>query len=322
MSEYIDDQYVIYNGTLLSYRGEEETHVIPAEVGGIPIHTIGSGSFVANKIKNLIVSDGIKRIRENAFDYMHDMKNVMLFPSVREVEFNAFEADSGIKKVYQILSYTDEEYEKLKRSCAYNGGSLYMAYEIPKIGDNYYLPPEAFGIVKQHRLPKGIKRLFAFQHYSHGFPVSFDHENKKVLKPDNIFYPAGSQPISNEDEAIPFLFREGFPEPDPITERKNEQLTADGIRCGEHVYAYFSVVFFFDDSNTRHAGGKHYVLGEYSVGYHFWQSLVPRIAHGKRFYLYRRCFLGASKPYSKDNDADYIRYNMFFCDQDGRNRWK
>ena len=35
---------------------------------------------------------------------------------------------------------------------------------------------------------------------------------------------------------------------DPITERKNEQLTADGIRCGEHVYAYFSVVFFFDDA--------------------------------------------------------------------------
>lgn len=320
MQQFIDDNYMVFNNVLLKYSGKEKDLVIPNCIGGIPIHTIGRGAFVFSDVENVTVSDGIRKISDSAFSECREMKNLLMFPSVKEVSDRAFDFSYKLRRICQVLCYTEEEYLELKRTCACDGGTRYMAYEIPDIGDNAYLSPGAFGIEKQHRLPRGIRRLFCFQNDSHGFPVSFDHEYKKTLPVENIFHSVTTDAINDEMEAIPALIREGFPKPDYATETENTRITEERRKFGEHVNAGRTVVLFFDDRNTRHIGGIHYVIGEYSIGYHFWQSLVPLTKNGEKFYMYRRCFLGSNSNYAPD--LAYVRYNICYCDESGRKRWK
>ncbi len=321
MQEYIDDKYLVANGIILTYSGEEEDVAVPSSLGGMPIHTIGMGAFHFCDAKNIIVSDGIRRIRDSAFNEARNLDNILLFPSVKEVEPKILDYCYHIKRICQILCYTEAEYNELKSICACDGGTRYMAYEIPSIGDNAYLSPAIIGFKKQYKLPRGIRRLFVFQHDSYGFPVSFDHEFRGTLHTSDIFHSVSSKTIDDEMEALPYLVKEGFPMPNPMVERENTRVAEDQRKHWNHVNAGRSMVFLFDDNNTRHIGDKYYVIGEYSIGYHFWQSLIPQIRNGKRFFLYRRCFLGAVKDYSTP-DLEYIRYNICYCDEKGQNRWK
>ena len=96
----------------------------------------------------------------------------------------------------------------------------------------------------------------------------------------------------------------------------------------------------FDDRNTRLVDGKYYVIGEYDVGYHFWQSLqreesgnaigasvletyiqalrtaIEGMTEGKR-YVYKRCVLGAAaNPYY--SKLDYISFPTGYYVDGGR----
>ncbi|MCR5530285.1 MAG: leucine-rich repeat domain-containing protein [Lachnospiraceae bacterium] len=318
MAEYIDNKAVVLDGCLLSYEtdGDGECVIVPTEAGGIPIHTIGSGSFSFRDMQGVIIPDGIRAVNCNAFMDCMEMEYATVFPSVKKIGEYAFDASHKLKTVYQILIYTDEEYIRIKSECACNGGTRYMAYEVPQIGDNYYIPDKAFGIQKTNRLPKGISRLFVSTYDTWGFPVSYKFPMGKVPGARNIFFPAGSKAVEDERDAVKFLLKEGYPEPDPRTEQKNVEIRTVCEHHGTGFHAYRTRVFLFDDKNTRHVNGKHYVIGEHSIGYHFWQSLLPVTSGGKTFYKYGRCVLSVSSPGVR-YDLDYIRYNVGFVDENG-----
>ncbi len=318
MAEYIDNKAVVLDGCLLSYEtdGDGECVIVPTEAGGIPIHTIGSGSFSFRDMQGIVIPDGIRAVNRNAFMDCMEMEYATVFPSVKKIGEYAFDASHKLKTVYQILIYTDEEYIRIKSECACNGGTRYMAYEVPQIGDNYYIPDKAFGIQKTNRLPKGISRLFVSTNDTWGFPVSYKFPMGKVPGTRNIFFPAGSEAVEDERDAVKFLLKEGYPEPDCEVERKIKEVETRKARYGTYIQSHRTRVFLFDDKNTRHAGGKHYVIGEHSIGYHFWQSLLPVTSGGRTFYKYGRCMLGVSGP-GIDYDLEYIRYNVGFVDENG-----
>lgn len=312
MAEYIDNKTVVLDGYLLSYRSNEECVVVPTEAGGNPIHTIGAGAFSFHHLQGVVIPEGIRAVNRNAFMDCMEMQYAAVFPSVKKIGEYAFKASQKLKTVYQILVYNDAEYAQLKAECEYDGGTRYLACEVPRIGDNYVIPDKAFGLDKTYRLPKGISRLFVSTNDTWGFPVSYKFPIGRVPEARNIFFPAGSEAIDDERKAVILLRKEGFPEPDWEVERKIKEAP----RYGGHIHSYRTRVFLFDDKNTRHAGGKHYVIGEHSIGYHFWQSLMPVTSGGKTFYKYGRCVLGVSGPHVLD-DLEYVRYNIGFVDENG-----
>ena len=316
MAEYIDDKTVVLDGYLLSYTGDEEYVVVPTEIGGNPIHTIGAGAFSFHDLQGVVIPEGIRAINGNAFMDCMEMQYATVFPSVKKIGEYAFEVSHKLKTVYQILVYNDAEYAQLKSECEYDGGTRYLAYEVPRIGDNYVIPDKAFGLDKAYRLPKGISHLFVSTNDTWGFPVSYRFPMGRVPGARNIFFPAGSRAIDDEREAVKLLRKEGFPEPDWKVERKIKEAQAKRARNGEHIHSYRTRVFLFDDKNTRHADGKHYVIGEHSIGYHFWQSLIPVTSGGRTFYKYGRCMLGVTGPHVLD-DLEYVRYDVGMVDENG-----
>lgn len=316
MAEYIDDKMIVLDGYLLHYDSDEECVVIPAAVDGMPIHTIGEGAFWMSDMKGVIISEGIRRIRKNAFTDCPNLRYITLFPSVREVEENAFSFNESLEGIFQVMSFTEREYARLRAECVCDGGTRYMARELPDLGDNLILTDEALHMGKVHRLPEGISRLFVSRRETNNFPKSFHYKMNGIPKFKNIFRPAGSETINDEEKAVGMLLKEGFPEPDPVTERQNEIVDKKPFYDGG-VPVERNRVFFFDDSNTTYRNGRYYVFGEHSIGYHIWQSLVPKYSNGKKFYQYRRCLLGAGKD-RDTSEMDYIRFIAGYCDEDGR----
>lgn len=316
MAEYIDDKMVVLDGYLLHYRSDEGCVVIPSVVDGMPIHTIGQGAFDSAKLKGVVVSEGIRRIRCNAFSHCENLRYVTLFPSVREVDENAFSFDEKLEGIFQIMSFTESEYARLKAECVCDGGTRYMARELPKIGDNLVLSEEALYMGKIHKLPEGISRLYVSRRETRNWPTSFHYKMGEIPNFKNIFYPAGSEPVNDERQAVEMLIKEGFPKPDPVTERGNEEARKTSYYVREDIAVERNRVFFFDDKNTTYKNGRYYVFGEHSIGYHIWQSLVPKYAKGKMLYQYRRCLLGSGKMW-KARDLDYICFGVGYCDANG-----
>ncbi|MBO4696718.1 MAG: leucine-rich repeat protein [Lachnospiraceae bacterium] len=312
MAEYIDDKMIVLDGYLLHYESDEETVVIPSSVNGMPIHTIGSGAFWMSDMKGVIISEGIRRIRAHAFSDCRNLRYVTIFPSVKEVEEDAFSFNEALSGIFQIMSFNESEYARLKAECVCDGGTCYMARELPNFGDNLTLTDAALFMGKVHKLPEGISRLYVSRRQTINFPTSFHYKMGKIPHFKNVFYPAGSEPINDERKALETLLKEGFPEPDPVTEQQNT-LAEKMIRFEEGIDVERNRVFLFDDKNTTYKNGRYYIFGEHSIGYHIWQSLVPKYSNGKKFYQYRRCLLGAGKD-KNTWEMDYMRFNVGYCD--------
>ncbi|MBO4652445.1 MAG: leucine-rich repeat protein [Lachnospiraceae bacterium] len=328
MSEYIDDKYLVLDGVLLNYKSKEKLVVVPSSVNGVPIHTIGKGAFAFHTLEGVVISDGIKRINYRAFAECRNLRYVGLGPSVEFVGENAFETTSLLEKVKQIIVCDAAEYQRLKDNSICDGGSRYLSYELPKSGRIFYLTEKAFfGLGKTHRLPRGLKRLFVTHRDIRKGPAIFDCSFGMVPELQNIFWPADSREM-DEKEALKCLEKEGFPAPDPEMERWSSTLVGGRPSHIGMIETNKSMVFLFDDLNTRMVGDRYCVIGEYDIGYHFWQSLQPegKDAGGSKFegYLkdlwsalegttggkktvYKRCVLGASaNPYY--DKLDYISF--------------
>ena len=243
MAEYIDERYIVLDGLLLSYKSDEEYVTIPESIGGVPIRTIGQGAFAFHGCKGVVLSDGIEKINRSAFAHCENLQYVTIFPSIKKIETKAFDYDAMLEKVFQIVSYTEEEYRKLKERCFNNGGSLYMAYELPDIGDNYYVPDEAFGIGKTQRMPKGIKRLFVSHKNTRGFPLLFDFPFNAVSGFKEIFRPHDAKEAKDEKEALTYLMKEGFPKPDPMGELRCRKMLKNRHEFDAESSAHTSRVF-------------------------------------------------------------------------------
>ncbi len=339
MSEYFDDKCIIYDGVLLNYKSDEKIVTVPNSIGGEPIHTIGYGAFAFHRLEGLVISDGIKRINRNAFTECRNLQYVGLAPSVEYVGDRAFAYCDKLERVKQVIVCGAGEYQRLKTNSIWDGGTRYLSYELPVSKKNYYLTADAFGQGKTHKLPRGLKRLFVTRRDVRQGPAIFDSAFGMIPELQNIFWPADSQE-ADEKEALKRLPEEGFPTPDPEMERMSRKLNGERPNHLGNIETCRSTVFLFDDRNTRLVDGKYYVIGEYDVGYHFWQSLqreesgnaigasvletyiqalrtaIEGMTEGKR-YVYKRCVLGAAaNPYY--SKLDYISFPTGYYVDGGR----
>lgn len=85
---------------LTGYTGKDETLVIPSQIDGHSISTIGENSFERSKLKSLIISEGVESIGWFAFYNSPFLSSVTIPPSVKKIGYSAFEGCSSSLTIY------------------------------------------------------------------------------------------------------------------------------------------------------------------------------------------------------------------------------
>ncbi len=90
---YNDFTYSIENGevTITGYTGSATSLVVPAEIEGYPVTTIGREAFTFLQIKNIVIPDGVTTIGLGAFFWCEWLQHITLPDSVTVIEGYAFE---------------------------------------------------------------------------------------------------------------------------------------------------------------------------------------------------------------------------------------
>ena len=107
---YKDNAYIITR-----YNGYASTVVVPSSYNGYPIETIAYHAFWGeSNIKEIIVSDGIKVIEDEAFGACDKLYRIYLPASLTEVGKNAFE---NLHKLVQIKNQSDVTVTSFAQEC-------------------------------------------------------------------------------------------------------------------------------------------------------------------------------------------------------------
>ncbi len=86
-----EQDFVVVDGVITEYVGDETDVVIPAKIGGEKIKGIGDCAFIGTEIESLVISEGIEYIGAGAFEY-GSLREITLPDSLREIGEGAFVA--------------------------------------------------------------------------------------------------------------------------------------------------------------------------------------------------------------------------------------
>jgi hypothetical protein len=91
----LNDYFIIEDGVLLKYEGEDKEVVVPNEV-----KIIGEKAFFWNvNLTNIILPFGITKIGESAFEWCISLESIVIPSNVTFVGSNAFWDTAGIQNV-------------------------------------------------------------------------------------------------------------------------------------------------------------------------------------------------------------------------------
>lgn len=86
--------------TIIGYNGNSTNVVIPSEIYGMPVGSIGNGAFQNNKtLKDVIIPDGVTSIEGGAFRGCTSLTNIDIPGSVENIEEAAFLFCSSLKGI-------------------------------------------------------------------------------------------------------------------------------------------------------------------------------------------------------------------------------
>ena len=86
--------------TITGYNGSSTNVVIPSEIYGMPVGSIGNGAFQNNKtLKDVIIPDGVTSIEYSAFRGCTSLTNINVPDSVENIEEAAFLFCSSLKGI-------------------------------------------------------------------------------------------------------------------------------------------------------------------------------------------------------------------------------
>ncbi len=93
--------YTITDGyaTITQYLGSATDIVVPAEIGGYPVASIGENAFSAAKVASVFLAEGISHIDDSAFLNCYALRKVTLPSSLISIDDNAFYSCGSLSDV-------------------------------------------------------------------------------------------------------------------------------------------------------------------------------------------------------------------------------
>lgn len=83
--EYVDGEI-----TITKYKGSEAEVIIPAEIDGKPVTTIGGGAFQGSSITSVVVPEGVKTIGYGAFCHCSKLEDISLPESIVNIDIGEY----------------------------------------------------------------------------------------------------------------------------------------------------------------------------------------------------------------------------------------
>lgn len=93
-----EKDFVVVDGVITEYVGDETDVIIPAKIGDEVIKGIGDCAFSGTEIENLVISEGIEYIGGGAFEY-GSLREITLPDSLREIGDSAFYSCYGLDEI-------------------------------------------------------------------------------------------------------------------------------------------------------------------------------------------------------------------------------
>ncbi len=106
-----EKDFVVVDGVITEYVGDETDVVIPAKIGGEEIKAIGDSAFENTDIESVVISEGITRIGNYSF-FSTPLTNIKFSDSVTEIGEGAF-METYIKEFFLPVNITKVESEAL-----------------------------------------------------------------------------------------------------------------------------------------------------------------------------------------------------------------
>ena len=122
---------------ILKYNGKAEKPVIPAELKGVPVFSIGPTCFLNNeKIKRVKIPDSVTNIARGAFRGCKKLRSVSLPESLLMIEYRAFRGCTSLKEVIipaGVIDIGDEAFY----GCS-DLKTVYIPASVGKIGETAF----------------------------------------------------------------------------------------------------------------------------------------------------------------------------------------
>ena len=297
MENYMDDSFVIANNTIIAYCGKHPVMKIPARFTDIEITRIGDGSFMeSSKLQCIIAPPRTKTIGKKAFWQCPVLTSAFVPGTLMNVEPEAF---GNCQMLSDITIYgmelTASEYNTFKSLGNKSSEGIYVLREMPNNELVQNLISSITTAKPACKIPDNISSLFQM--------FVLDEKKGKISIEKNlplIGFTVPSVPTT-ENNAFFRHIKNGFPE---VYDVKAEQKNDWYVRVGRDATKEKTIIFTFDDSKTRHEANRTFINATLKIGYFFWQSAQPLVYDKKKYYIYRRYYLG-SNP-----ELEYIRRDM------------
>lgn len=305
MGNCFSKTYTAADGVILLYTGSDISVTVPQRFPDMEVTAIGDGSFMdSGKMCQVMVPAGIKRIGKQAFRNCPNLTNVYLPGTVDTVELNAFRSCEKLVNItiYDYMMNKDDYYELISSSARINGTEKRLAYAFPEI--KHIKDAVTAADAGPAYVQDGINRLFTSQ--------SLEEERGAASLQRNLdgFSFDGSGQYATEYDEFEKTKNSAAILYDEKTEAENDAY----IKTDRAPVILKTGVFTFDDGQTRYEDGKYSICINIKIGYHFWQSVVPVIYNGKKYYIYRRNYL---LPPLKNTKMKYMRINAAIFSEDG-----
>lgn len=86
-------------GTITKYIESDTVVVIPAEINGVTVETIGHGAFERSAVTSVTIPDSVTAILDRAFANCFQLTNISIPNSVTSIGFSAFEHCTSLKSI-------------------------------------------------------------------------------------------------------------------------------------------------------------------------------------------------------------------------------
>lgn len=277
MPSYIDDDYLVVDGTLILYTGKHvERLVIPCTINNQTITKIGRGAFRdCAYLKYVTLPDSVIRIESCAFCGCSALEEIALpvFSKELTIASDAFAICKNIKRILATLSEYD--YQNLY------GSSHRLGDGTAIVLNNQNIKTVLAAISKYvEMIPQNADLLFCVQNND----ITGLSERLRVLGLEL------STTISEEEAFLCCIAKNKYNKEKRMSSEEETKIDWH-IRGNKPVAYNLTNLVWFHPNELMRFGGKVHIRMYVSNGYHFVQSAAPVAYKGKEYYVYRRHYL-------------------------------